>query len=160
MFPLGGSSIEGKGADFAPHHWVAGNLFAQLSFFLQSDIDAGIQGHFSHQQGDFDVFWVNGWKFFSHQGSFVRGAHQVDGVGVEEEFKVHLDIGDQQFACLEGWQMGAEKEGVPMFAQQPASQGSQFCITTPIGVRGDIRIGGSRSHDIHHIDLIDPSLGG
>ena len=41
-------------------------------------------------------------------------SHLVDGVGVEEEFKVHLDIGDQQFACLEGWQMGTDEEGVPM----------------------------------------------
>ena len=160
MFPLGGSSIEGKGTDFAPHHWVAGNLFAQLSFFLQSDIDTGIQGHFSHQQGDFDVFWVNGWKFFSNQGAFVGGAHHVDGVGVEEEFKVHLDIGDQQFACSEGWQMGADEERVPIFAQQSARQGTQFCIPTPIRLGGDIRIGSCGSHDIHHIDCIDPSLGG
>ena len=78
-------------------------------------VDAGIQGHFSHQQGDFDVFIVDGWKFLGSQGSFVRAAHQVDSVGVEEEFKVHLDIGDQQFACLEGWQMGTNDEGVPMF---------------------------------------------
>ena len=117
MFPLGGASIEGKGADFAPHHGVAGNLFAQLSFFLQSHIDAGIQGHFSHQQSDFDVFWVNGRKFLGGQGAFVGGTHQVDRVGVEEEFKIHLDIGDQQFACSEGCQMGADDEGVPMFAQ-------------------------------------------
>ena len=114
MFPLGGSSIEGKRADFAPHHGVAGNLFAQLSFFLQSDIDAGVQGHFSHQQGDFDVLCANGWKFLGDQSAFVGGAQQVDGVGVEEEFKVHLDIGDQQFACLEGWQMRADEERVPM----------------------------------------------
>ena len=117
MFPLGGASIEGKGPDFAPHHGVAGNLFAQLSFFLQSHIDTGIQGHFSHQQSDFDVFWVNGWKFLSHQGAFVGGAYQVDSVGVEEEFYVHLDIGDQQFACLEGCQMGTDEEGVPMLSQ-------------------------------------------
>ena len=56
--------------------------------------------------------------------------------------------------------MGADEEGVPMFSQQPARQGTQFCIPTPIGVCGDIRIGGGGSHDIHHIQLIDPSLGG
>ena len=54
------------------------------NFFLQSDIDAGIQGHFSHQQGDFDVFIVDGRKFLVIQGPFVRGARQVDRVGVQE----------------------------------------------------------------------------
>ena len=159
MFPLGGASIKGKRTDFASHHGVAGNLFAQLSFFLQSHIDAGIQGHFSHQQGDFDVFWVNGRKFLGDQSAFVGSAYQVDAVGVEEEFKVHLDIGDQQFACSEGCQMRADDEGVPMSAQQFAGQGSQICITLPTGGGGDIRIGGGGAHHFHHIQLIDPSLG-
>ena len=56
--------------------------------------------------------------------------------------------------------MGADEEGVPMFSQQSARQGSQFCIPTPIGVCRDIGIGGGGSHDIHHIQLIDPSLRG
>ena len=56
--------------------------------------------------------------------------------------------------------MGADEEGVPMLSQQPARQGSQFCIATPIGIGGNIRIGGGGSHNIHHIQLIDPSLRG
>ena len=56
--------------------------------------------------------------------------------------------------------MGADEEGVPMFFQQSAGQSTQFFIATPIGVRGDIGIGGDGSHDIHHIQLIDPSLRG
>ena len=60
---------------------------------------------------------MNGRKFLGDQGAFVGGTHQVDAVGVEEEFKIHLDIGDQQFACSEGCQMRADEEGVPMFAQ-------------------------------------------
>ena len=84
LFILGGLAIEGKRADFTSSHRVAHNLFAQLSFFLQSDIDTGIQGHFSHQQGDFDVFIVNVRKFRVVQGPFVRGAHQVHSVGVQE----------------------------------------------------------------------------
>ena len=39
LFPLGGSAIKGKGADFTSNHRVAHDLFPQLSFFLQSDID-------------------------------------------------------------------------------------------------------------------------
>ena len=84
----------------------------------------------------------------------------LDRVGVEEEFKVHLDIGDQQFACLEGWQMGTNDESVPMFAQQPAGQGSQLCVPTPIRIGGGIRIGSCGSHDWNHIELIDPTLRG
>ena len=49
LFPLGGSAIKGKRADFTSNHRVAHNLFSQLSFFLQCDIDTSIQGHFSHQ---------------------------------------------------------------------------------------------------------------
>ena len=63
FFPLGGSAIKGKGADFTTNHRVAHNLFQHLSFFLQSDIDTGIQGHFSHQQGDCDILIVDGRKF-------------------------------------------------------------------------------------------------
>ena len=63
FFPLGGSAIKGKGADFTTNHRVVHNLFQHLSFFLQSDIDTGIQGHFSHQQGDCDILIVDGRKF-------------------------------------------------------------------------------------------------
>ena len=114
LFSLGGSAIKGKGADFTSNHSVAHNLFAQLSFFLQSDIDTGIQGHFSHQQGDFEVFIVDGRKFLGVQSSFVRGAHQVDSVGVQEQFKVQLDTRHQTFTRLEGWLTGADDEGVPI----------------------------------------------
>ena len=95
LFPLGGSAIKGKRADFTSNHRVAHNLFPQLSFFLQSDIDTGIQGHFSHEQGDFDVLIVDGGKVLGVQGSFVRGAHQVDSVGVQEQSKVQLDTRHQ-----------------------------------------------------------------
>ena len=49
LFPLRGSAIKGKRADFTSNHGVAHNRFSQLSFFLQSDIDTSVQGHFSHQ---------------------------------------------------------------------------------------------------------------
>ena len=97
-----GSAIEGKGADFTSNHGVAYNLFQHLSFFLQPDIDTGIQGHFPHQQGDFDVIIMDGRKFLVFQGPFVRGAHQVDGTGVQEQFKVQLDTGYQTFTRLGG----------------------------------------------------------
>ena len=54
--------------------------------------------------------------------------------------------------------MGTNDESVPMLTQQPAGQGSQFCIATPISVRGHIRIGSCGSHFFNHIELIDPSL--
>ena len=136
LFPLGGSAIKGKGADFTSNRRVAHNHFAQLSFFLQSDIDTSVQGHFSHQQGDFDVLIMDGRKFLGVQSSFVRGAHQVDRVGVQEQFKIQLDTGYQTFTRLEGWQMGSDDEGVPIFAQQPAGQLSQLCIPFPVRVGG------------------------
>ena len=34
---------------------------------------------------------MDGRKFLGDQGPFVRGAHQVDRVGVQEQFKVQLD---------------------------------------------------------------------
>ena len=82
LFPLGGSSLEGKHVDFTSDHGVAHYLFQHLSFFLQPDIYTGIQGHFSHQQGDFDIIIVDGRKFLCIQGPFVGCPHQVDGVGV------------------------------------------------------------------------------
>ena len=56
--------------------------------------------------------------------------------------------------------MGTNDEGVPIFGQQPAGQGSQVCVATPIRIGGDIRIGSCGSHDGNHIELIDPSLWG
>ena len=56
--------------------------------------------------------------------------------------------------------MGADDEGVPMFTQQPAGQGTQFFIATPISVSGGIGIGSCGSHFCNHIQLIDPSLWG
>ena len=112
LFPQGGSAIKGKGADFTSNRGVAHNLFKHLSFFLQPDMDTGIQGHFSHQQGDFDVLIMDGRKFLGVQGPFDMGAHQVDGVGVQEQFKVQLHTRYQTFTRLEGWQMRADDEGV------------------------------------------------
>ena len=160
LFPLGGSAIKGKGADFTLNHRVAHNLFRQLSFFLQSDIDTSVQGHFSHQQGDFNVLIMDGRKFLGDQCPFVRGAHQVDRVGVQEQLKVQLDTRYQTFTRLEGWQMGSDDEGVPILAQQPASQRAQFCISTLISVVGDIGIGTCGSHFCNHIELIDAALRG
>ena len=82
------------------------------------------------------------------QSSFVRGAHQVDRVGVQEHFKVQLDTGYQTFTRLEGWQMGSDDEGVPILAHQPAGQRGQFCIPTPVSVVGDIGIGTCGSHSV------------
>ena len=107
LFPLGGSALKGKGADFTSNH-IAHNLFQHLSFFLQSDVDTGIQDHFSHQQGDVDILIVDGRKFLGVQSSFVGGAHQVDGVGVQEQFKVQLETKHQTFTRLEGWQMRSD----------------------------------------------------
>ena len=73
---------------------------------------------------------MDGRKFLVGQGAFVGGAHKVDRVGVQEQFKVQLDTRYQTFTGLEGWQMGADDEGVPIVAQQPAGQGTQFCIAT------------------------------
>ena len=160
LFPLGGSAIKGKGADFTSNHRVAHNLFSQLSFFLQSDIDTSVQGHLSHQQGDFDVLITDGRKFLGVQSSFVRSAHQVDRVGVQEQFKVQLDTGYQTFTRLEGWQMGSDDEGVSILAHQPTGQRAQFCIPTPISVVADIGIGTCGSHFSNHIELIDPALRG
>ena len=56
--------------------------------------------------------------------------------------------------------MGTHDEGVPIFTQQLAGQGSQVCIATPIRGHGDIGIGGCGSYFLCHIELIDPSLGG
>ena len=56
--------------------------------------------------------------------------------------------------------MGADDEGVPILAQQPAGQRSQFCISTPVSLGDDIGIGASRSHFFNHIELIDPALRG
>ena len=100
------------------NHRVAPDLFQHLPFFLQSDIDTGIQGHFSHQQGDFDVIIMDGRKFLGVQGPFVMGIHQVERVGVQEQFKVHLDTGYQIFTRLKGWRMGSDDEGVPILAQE------------------------------------------
>ena len=48
---------------------------------------------------------MDGRKFLGDQGPFVRGAHQVDMVGVQEQFKVQLDTEYQTFTRLEGWKM-------------------------------------------------------
>ena len=149
-----------KGSDFTSNHGVAHNLFKHLSFFLQPDIDTGIQGHFSHQQGDFDVLIMDGRKFLGVQGPFDMGAHQVDGVGVQEQFKVQLDTRYQTFTRLEGWQMRADDEGVRILVWQPASQFSQFCISTPVRIGRDIRIGTCGSYFFNHIELLDPALRG
>ena len=101
---------------------------------------------------------MDGRKFLGDQGPFVRGAHQVDRVGVQEQFKVQLDTGYQTFTRLEGWQMGLDDEGVPILAQQPAGQCAQFCFPTPVRIGRCIGIGASRSHFFNHIDLIDPAL--
>ena len=135
LLPLSGSAIEGKCAGFTLNHRLAHYFFQHLSFFLQPDIDTGIQGHFSHQQGDFDVIIMDGKKFLGVQGPFVRGSHQVDGVGVQE-----LDTRHQTFTRLEGRQMGTDDEGVPILAQKPAAQHSQFCVSTPVSVGGCISI--------------------
>ena len=103
---------------------------------------------------------MDGRKFLGVQSSFVRGAHQVDSVGVQEQFKVQLDTRHQTFTRLEGWQMGADDEGVPILAQQPAGQGTQFCIATPVSTSGCIGIGPCGSHFCNHIELIDPTLRG
>ena len=55
---------------------------------------------------------------------------------------------------------GVDDEGVPILAQQPAGQGTQFCIATPVRVGGDIGIGPCGSHFFNHIELIDPALRG
>ena len=99
-------------------------------------------------------------NFVGVQGPFVQDANQVDRVGVQEQFKVDLDTKHQTFTLLEGWQMRADDEGVPISAQQPAGQGSQFCISTPISIGGDIGIGTCGSHFFNHIELIDPTLRG
>ena len=101
---------------------------------------------------------MDGRKFLGDQGPFVRGAHQVDRVGVQEQFKVQLDTGYQTFTRLEGWQMGLDDEGVPILAQQPAGQRAQFCFPTPVRIGRCIGIGASRSHFFNHIELIDPAL--
>ena len=56
--------------------------------------------------------------------------------------------------------MGADDEGVPILAQQPAGQGTQFCIATPVSTSGGIGIGPCGSHFCNHIELIDPALRG
>ena len=56
--------------------------------------------------------------------------------------------------------MGADDEGVPILAQQPAGQGTQFCIATPVRVGGCIGIGPCGSYFFNHIELIDPALRG
>ena len=56
--------------------------------------------------------------------------------------------------------MRADDEGVPISVQHPAGQRSQFCISTPVNVGGDIGIGACRSHFFNHIELIDPALRG
>ena len=99
-------------------------------------------------------------NFLAFKAPLLGGAHHVDRVGVQEQFKVQLDTRDQTFTRLEGWQMRADDEGVPMFVQQPAGQRSPFCISFPISIGGDIGIGASRSHFINHIELIDPALRG
>ena len=101
---------------------------------------------------------MDGRKFLGDQGPFVMGAHQVDRVGVQEQFKVQLDTRYQTFTLLEGWQMGSDDEGVPILAQQPANQRVQFCIPTPVRIGGCIGIGASRSHFFNHIELIDQAL--
>ena len=97
-------------------------------------------------------------NFLATKGPFVRGAHQVDRVGVQEQFKVQLDTGYQTFTRLEGWQMGLDDEGVPILPQQPAGQRAQFCFPTPVRIGRCIGIGASRSHFFNHIELIDPAL--
>ena len=101
---------------------------------------------------------MDGRKFLGDQGPFVRGAHQVDRVGVQEQFKVQLDTGYQTFTHLEGWEMGSDDEGVPILAQKPAGQRSEFCIPSPVCVGGCIGIGASRSHFFSHIELINLAL--
>ena len=83
---------------------------------------------------------MDGKKFLGVQGPFVRGSHQVDGVGVLEQFKVQLDTRHQTFTRLEGRQMGTDDESVPILAQKPAAQDSQFCVSTPVSVGGCISI--------------------
>ena len=56
--------------------------------------------------------------------------------------------------------MGADDEGVPILAQQPAGQCSQFCISTPVRIDGDICIGCGGGQFLYHIELIDPALRG
>ena len=68
--------------------------------------------------------------------------------------------GTKHFTRLEGWQMGADDEGVPILAQQPAGQCSQFCISTPVRIDGDICIGCGGGQFLYHIELIDPALRG
>ena len=90
-------------------------------------------------------------NFLAFKVPLLGGAHHVDRVGVQEQFKVQLDTRDQTFTRLEGWQMRADDEGVPISAQHPAGQRSQFCISTPVNVGGDIGIGACRSHFLNHI---------
>ena len=56
--------------------------------------------------------------------------------------------------------MRADDEGVPIFAEQPAGQRSQFCIPIPTNSGECIGIGSSGSHFFNHIELIDPALRG
>ena len=101
---------------------------------------------------------MDGGKYLGDEGPFVRGAHLVDRVGVQEQFKVQLDTGYQTFTHLEGWEMGSDDEGVPILAQKPAGQRSEFCIPSPVCVGGCIGIGASRSHFFSHIELINLAL--
>ena len=71
---------------------------------------------------------MDGRKFLCIQGPFVGCPHQVDGVGVQEQFKVQLDTEYQTFTSLHEWQMGSDNKDVPTLAQQPGGQSSQFFI--------------------------------
>ena len=77
-------------------------------------------------------------NFLAFKVPLLGGAHHVDRVGVQEQFKVQLDTRDQTFTRLEGWQMRADDEGVPTLAQPPAGQSTQFCISTPVCIGGCI----------------------
>ena len=49
---------------------------------------------------------MDGRKFLVVQGPFVSGPHQVDGIGVQEQFKVQLDNGYQTFTRFESGKRG------------------------------------------------------